>query len=165
MVRKSDILEAKVLVVDDQEAHVLLLENMLRGAGYASIHSTMDPREVCELHRKNRYAAILLDLKMAGMDGFQVIERLKEIETDGPLPVLVITAEPGHKLRALKAGARDFVTKPLDLPEVLIRVHNIIEVSLLHRETRRLQDQIAEQQKAAEQVPPPSTAERPKGRP
>jgi adenylate cyclase len=135
--RACEILSARVLVVDDQEAHVLLLERVLRDAGYESVQSTRDPREVCELHRKNHYAAILLDLKMPGMDGFEVMERLKDIEPDAPLPVLVITAEPGHKLRALRAGARDFVSKPLDLAEVLMRVRNVIEVSLLHQELRR----------------------------
>jgi CheY-like chemotaxis protein len=142
-----DILNANVLIVDDTESHVLLLERMLRADGYASIHSTMDPSGVCELHRKNSYAAILLDLKMPVMDGFQVMERLKEIEPDGNLPVLVITAEPGQKLRALRAGARDFVTKPLDMPEVLMRVHNMIEVALLHQEAKRLHDQLGEKQK------------------
>jgi CheY-like chemotaxis protein len=87
MVSLADILNARILVVDDQEANVRLLEGMLRIAGYASIESTMDPREVCELHRKNRYSLILLDLQMPGMDGFQVMEGLKEIETDGYLPV------------------------------------------------------------------------------
>jgi serine phosphatase RsbU (regulator of sigma subunit) len=109
---------------------------MLRIAGYASIESTMDPREVCELHRKNRYSLILLDLQMPGMDGFQVMEGLKEIETDGYLPVLVITAQPAHKLRALEAGAKDFVSKPFDLAELRARVHNILEVRLLHLETK-----------------------------
>src|ERR1700675_2100550 len=98
MVNSSDILNAKVLVVDDQEANVLLLERMLRGAGYVSITSTTDPNEVCELHRKNRYDLILLDLQMPGMNGFQVMESLKKIETDGYLPVLVITAQPDQKL-------------------------------------------------------------------
>jgi len=82
MVSSSDILNAKVLLVDDQAANVRVLERMLHGAGYASIESTMDPREVCELHRKNRYSLILLDLQMPGMDGFQVMDGLKEIETD-----------------------------------------------------------------------------------
>ena len=61
-----------------------------------------DPHAVCELHLKNRYDLILLDLQMPGMDGFQVMESLKEVETDGYLPVLVITAQPDHKLRALR---------------------------------------------------------------
>jgi len=147
MVRTFEILNARVLIVDDQESHVLLLERMLRGAGYTSIESTMEPSAVCELHRKNRYAAILLDLKMPGMDGFQVMEGLKEVDTHEDSPVLVITAEPGQKLRALKAGARDFVNKPLDLPEVLIRVHNMIEVSLLRLEIDLLRAQLVDAQK------------------
>ena len=64
------------------------------------------------MHRKNRYDLILLDLQMPGMDGFQVMEGLKAIETEGYLSVLVFTAHPAHKLRALQAGAKDFVTKP-----------------------------------------------------
>ncbi|HXN05831.1 MAG TPA: EAL domain-containing protein, partial [Nitrospiria bacterium] len=102
--------------------------------------STMDPGEVCELHRKNSYDLILLDLLMPGMDGFQVMEGLKEIELDGYLPVLVITVEPGHKLRALKGGAKDFISKPFELAEVLARVHNMLEVRLLHKELHNYND-------------------------
>ena len=136
MIHASDILNAKVLIVDDKEANVRLLESMLRVAGYASVESTADPNEVCELHRKNRYGLILLDLQMPEVDGFQVMEGLKEIEEDGYLPVLVITAQPDQKLRALRAGAKDFVSKPFDLAEVLARVHNMLEVRLLHVETK-----------------------------
>lgn len=134
MIGSSEILHGKVLIVDDQEVNVLLLERILRGAGYVSITSTTNPREVCELHCKHGYDLILLDIQMPGMDGFQVIEGLKEIEPNGYLPVLVITAQPDHKLRALKAGAKDFVSKPFELAEVLARVHNMLEVRLLHRE-------------------------------
>ena len=136
MISSSDILNAKILIVDDQKTNVLLLERILRGAGHAAVTSTMDPRMVCELHRQNRYDLILLDLQMPGMDGFQVMEGLKEIETEGYLPVLVITAEPGHKLRALQAGAKDFISKPLDLAEVRARAYNMLEVRLLHMETK-----------------------------
>jgi len=136
MIGPADILGAGILVVDDQEANVQLLEGMLRVAGYTSVESTTNPNEVCELHRKRRYSLILLDLQMPGMDGFQVMEGLKEIEEDGYLPVLVITAQPAHKLRALEAGAKDFVSKPFDLAELRARVHNILEVRLLHLETR-----------------------------
>lgn len=146
MVRTFDILSANVLIVDDQQAHVLLLERMLRGAGYTCIQSTMDPYAVCDLHRQNHFALILLDLKMPGMDGFQVMDSLKDLETDDNLPVLVITAEPGEKLRALRAGARDFVSKPLDIAEVLMRVRNMIEVRLLHLERKRFYSQRVEEQ-------------------
>ncbi len=140
MVSSADILNAGILVVDDKEINIRLLEGMLHGAGYLSITSTMDPHEVCELHRKNRYGLILLDLQMPGMDGFQVMEGLKEIEPGSYLPVLVLTAQPDHKLRALNAGAKDFVSKPFDLAEVLIRVRNMLEVRLLHKELHNYND-------------------------
>ena len=129
----SDILGASILVVDDQEANVRLLEQTLHEAGYTGVASTMDPQEVCALHRKNRYDLILLDLQMPGMDGFQVIEGLKTNAADGYLPVLVITAQPGHKLRALQTGVRDFISKPFDLLEVKTRIRNMLEVRLLYR--------------------------------
>ena len=128
-----DILNASILIVDDQEANVRLLAQMLQEAGYTSVSSTMDPREVCALHRKNRYDLILLDLQMPGMDGFQVMEGLKTNAADGYLPVLVLTAQPGHKLRALQAGAKDFISKPFDLVEVKTRIHNMLEVRLLYK--------------------------------
>jgi len=133
MVSASDILNGNILIVDDQEANVLLLEQLLADAGYTAVASTMNPQEVCALHRRNRYDLILLDLQMPGMDGFQVIEALKTNKTDGYLPVLVITAQPGHKLRALQAGAKDFVSKPFDLVEVKTRIHNMLEVRLLYK--------------------------------
>ncbi len=135
MIHSEDILKAAILIVDDQHANITLLEQMLRGAGFRSVSSTSNPTEVCELHRRNHYALILLDLQMPGLDGFQVMEGLKAIETNGYLPVLVITAQPGHKLRALQAGAKDFVSKPFDLAEVLMRVRNLLEVRLLHLES------------------------------
>ena len=136
MVAESDILNAKVLIVDDQQSNVSLLEQLLSEAGYACVASTMNPQEVCALHRKHRYDLILLDLKMPGMDGFEVMEGLKAIEPEGYLPVLVITALPAQNLRALQAGAKDFISKPFDLAEVLIRVHNMLEVRLLHEAAR-----------------------------
>jgi PAS domain S-box-containing protein len=128
-----DILKARILIVDDQESNVTLLERLLDEAGYSNVASTMNPEEVCALHRKNHYDLILLDLQMPGMDGFQVMEALKTNDADGYLPVLVITAQPGHKLRALQAGARDFVSKPFDLIEVRTRIYNMLEVRLLYR--------------------------------
>jgi diguanylate cyclase (GGDEF)-like protein len=136
MPSETDILNAAILIVDDLEANVQLLEQMLRGAGYLRISSTRDPHSVCALHSANHYDLILLDLRMPGMDGFQVMEGLKEIETDGYMPVLAVTAQPTHKLRALQSGAKDFVSKPFDLAEVLMRVHNMVEVRLLHKAAR-----------------------------
>ena len=129
----SDILKASILIVDDQESNISLLEQMLSQAGYTGVTSTMNPQEVCALHRKNGYDLILLDLQMPVMDGFQVIEGLKTNAADAYLPVLVLTAQPGHKLRALQAGAKDFISKPFDLVEVRTRIHNMLEVRLLYK--------------------------------
>jgi PAS domain S-box-containing protein len=134
VITESDIRNSSVLIVDDQEANVILLERLLGEAGYASVTSTMNPHDVCALHRKNRYDLILLDLQMPGVDGFEVIEGLKVNEADFYLPVLVITAQPGHKLRALQAGARDFISKPFDLVEVKTRIRNMLEVRLLYKQ-------------------------------
>lgn len=136
MVSLSDILNANVLIVDDQDVNVRLLEHMLGGAGYVSVTSTTNPFDVCELYRKNRYDLVLLDLQMPRMDGFQVMESLKEIELDNYLPVLVITAQPKQELRALQAGAKDFISKPFNVAETLARVHNLLEVRLLHKKVR-----------------------------
>jgi two-component system cell cycle response regulator len=136
MISTSDILYGKILIVDDQEANVLLLEQLLRGAGYVAMTSTMDPSEVCALHAKNGYDLILLDVEMPGIDGFEVMEGLTKIEKESYLPVLAVTAQPAHKLRALQSGAKDFISKPFDLAEVLMRVHNMLEVRLLHEATR-----------------------------
>ena len=176
MLEASAILKAKILIVDDLPANVLLLERMLTGAGYASVASTLDPRAVSDLHQKNDYDLIVLDLQMPAMDGFEVMEQLKLIEKNGYLPVLVITAQPDHKLRALKAGAKDFISKPFDVAEVLTRVHNMLEVRLLHVEVHRkndelkkLFDQVVAERKVSErlalQVPPDSIAARLQARP
>lgn len=134
---ESDILGASILIVDDQEFNVSVLDRILRNAGYSSITSTMNPLEVCALHLANRYDLILLDIQMEGMDGFQVMEGLKEIERDDYLPVIVITSQPDYKLHALQLGAKDFISTPFDRSEVLARAHNLLEVRLLHQESKR----------------------------
>ncbi len=190
MTNRADLLRARILIVDDQEPNVRLLERMLEGAGYVAVMSTIDPRAVCELHRQHRYDLILLDLQMPVMDGFEVMEGLKAVETDGYVPVLVITAQPDHKLRALRAGAKDFVTKPFDLAEVLMRVHNMLEVRLYasalkqtvteleaskelirvkNNELRKLFDQVVAERKVSERLalhaPPDGIARRLPARP
>ena len=144
MLEATEILNASILIVDDQEANVMLLEQMLRNEGYANITTTQDPRTVRALHQAQRFDLILLDLQMPDMDGFEVIEALKQIEPASYLPVLVITAQPAHKLRALKAGAKDFVSKPFDFVEVQTRIHNMLEVRLLYR-ALDTQNQLLEQ--------------------
>ena len=146
MVSRADILGAKVLLVDDDEDNVRLLEQLLRHAGYSRVTTTTDPRVVSGMHAQNRYDLIVLDLQMPGMDGFQVMEALKRDSSDAYLPVLAVTGQPGHKVSALQAGAKDFVSKPFDWDEVLMRVHNMLEVRLLHdaaREQARMLESMA----------------------
>src|SRR5688500_8985677 len=116
MVGNQEILKARVLLVDDNEDNVLLLEQVLRSAGYTSVTTTTEPRDVCVMHADQRFDLIVLDLQMPGMDGFQVMEALKLIERDY-LPVLAVTGEASHKVRALQVGAKDFVSKPFDWDE------------------------------------------------
>jgi PAS domain S-box-containing protein len=121
---------------------------MLRDAGYTHITSTGNPQDVCALHRKNSYDLILLDLQLPVMDGFQVMKALKASLVDSYLSVIVLTAQPGHKLRALQDGAKDFISKPFDLVEVKTRIHNVLEVRLLYKElqhhVRELEQRVQE---------------------
>jgi diguanylate cyclase (GGDEF)-like protein len=137
MMDASEILSANILIVDDQQPNVILLERLLGEVGYTRISSTMNPQEVCELHRKNAYDLILLDLQMPNMDGFQVMAGLNEIDSESYLPVIVLTAQPRHKLRALQAGAKDFISKPFDLIEARTRIYNMLEVRLLYKKLAR----------------------------
>ncbi len=133
MLTRQELLDAEILIVDDQHAHVQLLKRLLRDVGYGNVASTTDPRQVSALHRANDYDLILLDLLMPGMDGFQVMAALSADNVDDYLPVVVLTAQPAHKLRALESGAKDFISKPFDLVEVKTRIHNMLEVRLLYK--------------------------------
>jgi diguanylate cyclase (GGDEF)-like protein/PAS domain S-box-containing protein len=136
MISPSDIRRARILIVDDEPVNVQLLEFLLKTTGYEQVSSTTDPRQVATLHLQHSYDLIILDLQMPHMDGFQVMEALKPMERESWLPVLVVTAEPDKKLAALEAGARDFIGKPFDTVEVMTRIRNLLEVRLLHRESR-----------------------------
>ena len=152
IISEPDILNASILIVDDQQTNVSLLEQLLSEAGYTCVASTMNPQEVCALHRKNHYDLILLDLQMPGMDGFQVMDGLKTNSADSYLPVIVLTAQPGHKLRALQTGAKDFISKPFDLMEVKTRIHNMLEVRLLYKKLENFNHVLAQtvQERTAE---------------
>ncbi len=130
----NDILGARILIVDDQESNVQLLEQLLQEDGYTNVSACMQPKLVREMHQKNAYDLILLDLNMPGMDGFEVMKALGTNQADQYLPVIVLTADPGFKLRALQAGAKDFISKPFDLVEVKTRIHNMLEVRLLYKQ-------------------------------
>jgi PleD family two-component response regulator len=127
--------QARILVVDDQEANVLLMERILKKAGYVNVASTTDPREVLSLHERLDPDLIILDLLMPYVDGFQVMEQLSKVLPDGTyLPILVLTADltTGAMHRALSMGAKDFLHKPFDSVEVLLRIRNLLETRFMH---------------------------------
>jgi DNA-binding response OmpR family regulator len=134
MIDATDILAARILIVDDDVDIASTLAQVLSLHGYSAVQTINDPHAVHALHRTNDYDLILLDLHMPSMDGFEVMEGLREFERDGYLPVLAITGEPGYRMRALKLGAKDFLRKPVDMEELLLRVRNMIEVRLLYKE-------------------------------
>lgn len=129
---------ARVLVVDDEPANVKLLQKMLTAAGYHNVDTTVDSRDVKTLYTNNSYDIVLLDINMPYLDGFEVMEQLRQLVNGDYLPVLVLTAQTDRdtRIRALEAGARDFVTKPFDRLEVLNRIRNMLEVRLLHKQVR-----------------------------
>ncbi len=131
---------ARILIIDDEPANVLLLERMLQRQGYTALKSTTDARQAIALYAEFQPDLILLDLAMPYVDGFQVLERLNPlIPPQVFLPVLVLTADITleTKRRALESGAKDFLTKPFDPVEVLLRVRNLLETRLLHVELAR----------------------------
>jgi putative two-component system response regulator len=137
MVNPSDIFNSRILIADDQEKDIQQITHILQDAGHVSIDTTMNPHDVAELHRKNRYDLILLALKMAGMDGFQVMAHLKKTETGGYIPVLAITTGHDQKLRALQSGAKDFISKPFEAEELQVRIYNMLKVRLLYKELHK----------------------------
>jgi len=146
MVQKEIIQRSRILIVDDQAANVLLLERILQQGGYANFSKTTDPRQVLEFFTVYRPDLILLDLMMPYLDGYSLLTQLRSrIPDNHYLPILVLTADvsPKAKQQALSLGAKDFLTKPLDATEVLLRVYNLLE-------TRWLWVQLQEQIKALE---------------
>ena len=132
--------DARILVVDDERANVVLLERILEQDGYTNLRSTTDAHQAATLYDEFAPDLVLLDLHMPGLDGFAVMEQLEgRIPSDSFLPILILTADirPEIKRRALSAGAKDFVTKPFDRTEVLLRIQNLLETRFLHLRFRR----------------------------
>ncbi len=130
------VLDSKILIVDDERTHLVLVERALKHGGFSAIKSTLDPREVCDIYKSFLPDLILLDIMMPHMDGFQVMDQLKELDNlkgfrDGTLPILVMTArtDPETCFLSYNAGARDFLEKPISVPVVLSRVRNLLESS------------------------------------
>ncbi|WP_137891712.1 EAL domain-containing protein [Ramlibacter sp. 2FC] len=143
--------DARILIVDDNPTNVALLVDILDDAGFSDLESTTNPFEAVERFVQGQHDLILLDIRMPGMDGFAVMRALRErLQGDEYLPVLVLTAHADHptRLAALEAGARDFVSKPFDAGEVLLRIRNLLEVRALHNhrriEAERLEILVAE---------------------
>jgi signal transduction histidine kinase len=139
---------SRILIVDDEPANVLLMQRLLQNAGYREIVTTTDPGRVVELYREFGPDLILLDLMMPRLDGVAVLGQLKdEIPPDSYVPVIILTADatPEAKRRALSAGARDFLTKPFEHFEVLLRIANLLE-------TRRLYVALEEQNRSLEET-------------
>ncbi|MFW9594311.1 MAG: HD domain-containing phosphohydrolase [Macromonas sp.] len=127
--------QSRIFVVDDEPANLRLMEKMLSKEGYLSTVLIADPREVVPLYRQQAPDLILLDINMPHLDGYKVLELLKDLNDPTPAPVIVLTAQNSreHLLQALAGGARDFVTKPFDRAELVMRVRNLLEVHQAHR--------------------------------
>jgi putative two-component system response regulator len=126
---------ARIMFVDDEAANLKLLDKILEAHGYTNRVSVQDSREVLDLYHRERPELILLDLRMPYLDGFEVMARLKELEDPLMPPVVVLTAQKEREslLRAFESGARDYLTKPFEMGELLARVHNMLEVHRAHR--------------------------------
>lgn len=135
----------KLLIVDDEPANVALLEELLAEGGYTRVRSLTDARELDETCAAFAPDLVLLDLMMPHVDGFEVLESLRGRAIDAHVPVIVLTADVNEqtKRRALAAGATDFLQKPFDHLEVLLRINNLLEL-------RRLQQQLENQRAAFE---------------
>ena len=134
MISPDDILQSKILLLDDDRTTLRYLEGVLRQEGYRHIHCLTDPQKVLPLYRAIQPDAILLDIHMPKMDGFAVMRQLKSLRPDDYLPILILSNEEEKDIcyRALRSGAKDFLHKTADRAEIVLRVRNLLEVRLLH---------------------------------
>jgi len=138
-----ELRDATILIVDDEEANVRLLARILARAGFTHVHSTTSSREVARLYDELRPDLIMLDLRMPDLDGFGVLAQLRErVSPMDFLPVLAITgdASPQTRQRVLVAGAKDFLEKPFETSEVIVRVENLLTTRMLHRSLQEQND-------------------------
>lgn len=139
MIGDEDLKEARILIADDEPRIVLVLTTLLERAGYRSITTTSDSREVVELFRTTDPDLLVLDLIMPPPDGYEIMEQLQSLIPEGSyFPILVLTgsARPEAKVRALVLGAKDFVAKPFDTIEVMLRVRTLLHTRLLFRQLK-----------------------------
>jgi CheY-like chemotaxis protein len=142
---EAEMLNAKILIVDDAEANLRLLEELLTREGFMQVISTADSTRAIDLFTAFQPDLILLDLMMPELDGYAILEILsRHIPKDEYLPVLVLTADAtiAAKRKALALGAKDFLTKPFDTIEAMLRVWNLLETRLLYRQLKQLNTEI-----------------------
>ena len=139
MLETNIILDANILIVDDHAANVALLSKILKQAGYQNVFSTTDSEQALALYQDHNIDLLLLDIRMPRLDGFEVMLQLQSLVNHDYLPIIVLTAELTKETRskALSRGAKDFLTKPFDYEEVLLRIRNILEVRILHNQIRQ----------------------------
>ncbi|MCR8634780.1 HD domain-containing phosphohydrolase [Paenibacillus radicis (ex Xue et al. 2023)] len=138
---------AKFLIVDDQEYNITLLDRILRRAGFSNLHSTMNSQEIVPLFQEIAPDIVLLDLHMPGIDGFEALKQLRELDKEGSyLPILVLTADvtPEAKKKALQEGANDFLTKPFDKTEVILRINNLLKTRYLYLQLQHQNEHLEE---------------------
>ena len=147
MTINSEILSAKILIVDDQKVNARILEEILRKAGFTNITCVHDARDAQTVYAALKPHAVILDINMPYMDGFQIIQQLKKIEEGDYLPILMLTQLGDNDLRflALESGAKDYLNKPFDHTEALLRIRNIIEVHILHDRLREENKKLKEE--------------------
>lgn len=141
---QDHILKARIMVVDDNQTNVVLLTKLLEAEGYQHVEGVTDSREVVGLYEKEAYDLVLLDIRMPHLDGYEVMDALKAISNGDFPPIMVLTAQTDMdtKLKALDAGAQDFLHKPFDRVEALTRIRNMIEVRLLHKQVRKQNEEL-----------------------
>ncbi len=176
MIEENQILNAKILIIDDESANIMLLEQLLKQKGYQHYTSISDPRKATQTYEQFCPDLVLLDMNMPHKDGLTLLKEFNELEKDSYAPVMILTAQTDNKIRieALEAGARDFLSKPFDLVEVSLRIRNMIEVRLLNNQVKmyneilegkvqersvdlaatqlRLEHEIAQRQKMVEEI-------------
>ena len=128
-------IEARIFIIDDEASNLKLLDKLLRSLGYTQLILIQDSRKVLEIYKEERPDLILLDINMPQLNGYEVLHQLKSLDDPLMPPVVVLTAQAGreHLVRALASGARDFITKPFDRDELLMRVRNMLDAQLAHR--------------------------------
>ncbi len=137
---KEILRNSRILAIDDQPQNLVLLDRMLRQGGYEQIRTLTDAREALRVFTEFEPDLVALDLRMPNMDGFAFLRQVRSrIPEDSYVPILVLTADSSSKAKreALTLGANDFLTKPLDLSEVMLRVYNLLETRSLHLRVQR----------------------------